>query len=73
MLPPSVRARFDELLADYRFAALKHHGREWASPIGVVGVFSSTDRNAASLASAPIDLVRAAGLEPAQRFRAEGF
>jgi hypothetical protein len=32
MLPPELHPRLDELLADYRFAALKHHGREWASP-----------------------------------------
>jgi hypothetical protein len=32
MLPPNLHAIFDELMTDYRFAALKHHGREWASP-----------------------------------------
>jgi hypothetical protein len=32
MLPPELHAAFDELLADYRFSALKHHGKEWASP-----------------------------------------
>jgi hypothetical protein len=32
MLPVELQANLDELIADYRFAALKHHGREWASP-----------------------------------------
>jgi len=32
MLPPELHANLDELIADYKFAALKHHGREWASP-----------------------------------------
>jgi hypothetical protein len=32
MLPPEFHPILDEFLADYRFAALKHHGREWASP-----------------------------------------
>jgi hypothetical protein len=32
MLPPELHAHFDELLKDYRFAALKRHGKEWASP-----------------------------------------
>jgi hypothetical protein len=32
MLPPELHAIFDELITDYRFAALKHHGREWISP-----------------------------------------
>jgi hypothetical protein len=32
MLPSELHAILDELITDYRFAALKHHGREWASP-----------------------------------------
>jgi hypothetical protein len=32
MLPPELHAHLDELVAHYRFAALKHHGREWATP-----------------------------------------
>ena len=32
MLPPELHATLDELLEDYRFAALKHHGLSVASP-----------------------------------------
>jgi hypothetical protein len=32
MLPPELHAILNELITDYRFAAFKHHGREWASP-----------------------------------------
>jgi hypothetical protein len=32
MLPTELQAYLGELVADYRFAALKHTGREWASP-----------------------------------------
>jgi hypothetical protein len=32
MLPPELYSTLDELITHYRFAALKHHGREWASP-----------------------------------------
>lgn len=32
MLPGELHATFDELLIDYKFAALKQHGRDWASP-----------------------------------------
>jgi hypothetical protein len=32
MLPSELHPNLDELLEDYRFAALKHHGREWVSP-----------------------------------------
>ena len=31
MLPLELHATLDELIADYKFAALKHHGREWAA------------------------------------------
>jgi hypothetical protein len=32
MLPADLHSIFDELLVDYRFASLKHHGQEFASP-----------------------------------------
>jgi hypothetical protein len=32
MLPAELHSIFDELLMDYRFASLKHHGQEFASP-----------------------------------------
>ena len=32
-LPESLVPIFDELLEHYKFAALKHHGREIASPL----------------------------------------
>jgi hypothetical protein len=32
MLPPELHESFYQLLAEYRFAALKHHGREWVAP-----------------------------------------
>src|SRR5262249_23009310 len=32
MLPLELQPQLDELLQDYRFAALRHRGREWASP-----------------------------------------
>jgi hypothetical protein len=31
MLPPELHPVLDEFITDYRFAALKHHGQEWAS------------------------------------------
>jgi hypothetical protein len=31
MLPVELHSSLDELIVDYRFAALKHHGQEWAS------------------------------------------
>jgi hypothetical protein len=32
LVPADLQRIFDELLDDYRFAALKHHGREWVAP-----------------------------------------
>ena len=32
MLPEERYDVFDELVGDYKFAAFKHHGKEWASP-----------------------------------------
>jgi hypothetical protein len=32
MLPSELHPILDELLTDYRFAAFRHHGKEWASP-----------------------------------------
>jgi hypothetical protein len=32
MLPTELYSAFDALLADYKFAALKHHGKEWVAP-----------------------------------------
>jgi hypothetical protein len=32
MLSPTLHEHFEALLTDYRFASLKHYGREWAAP-----------------------------------------
>jgi len=32
MLPPELHPVFAQLVAEYQFAALKHHGRRFASP-----------------------------------------
>lgn len=32
-LPVELRPTFDNLLKYYKFAALKHHGHPWASPV----------------------------------------
>ena len=32
MLPIELHPAFDDLLRDYKFAALKHHGKDWAAP-----------------------------------------
>ena len=32
MLPTELHSVFEQLVMEYRFASLKHHGREFASP-----------------------------------------
>jgi hypothetical protein len=32
MLPPELRPIFEQLLAEYQFASVKHHGRAFSSP-----------------------------------------
>lgn len=32
LLPPELHAEFAQLVAEYQFATLKHHGRKFASP-----------------------------------------
>lgn len=32
MVAPQLRSVFEQLVAEYQFAALKHHGRPFASP-----------------------------------------
>lgn len=56
-LPEALVPVFDELLEHYKFAALKHHGREMASPLVIAELVllgwrnSETARGSRSLGS----------------------
>jgi len=38
MLPPDLHSVFDELLEDYKFAAIKHHGQGFVSAMVIAEI-----------------------------------
>jgi len=45
ILPDDLVPVFEELLEHYQFAALKHHGRPWASPLVIAELIIMGWRN----------------------------